>query len=82
MPVVGKPVWNMKFPFAKPGADRREAGSTGLRSLFFSGERFGFNGEVLTEPDAAKAVVTNPCSNNSLINVNIKIKRIASDSFK
>lgn len=80
--MVGKPVWNMKLLFARSGADRLDAGRTGLSALFFPGESFGFNEEVLMEPEAANAVLTNPCSNNSLISVNIKIKRIASDSFK
>jgi hypothetical protein len=53
-----------------------------LSALFFPGEFFEFNGEVLTEPDAARAVATNPGPNDLPININIKIKRIASDSFK
>jgi hypothetical protein len=78
----------MKFPFARSGADRLDAvdgsdgGSTGRRAAIFPDERPGPGGLVFAGLDSASAVVTNPCPNDSPINVNIKIKRIASDSFK
>jgi len=84
MPVVGKPVWNMKLLFARSGADRLDAvegldgGGTGRSAAGLPGSR----DLVFTGSESARAVATKPCPNVPPINMNIKIKRIARDSFK
>ncbi len=58
-----------------------EEGRTGRSAATFPGERLGSRSPLSAGPEAARAVTTEPCQNHPPISINIKIKRIASDSF-
>jgi hypothetical protein len=85
---VGKPVWNRKLPLATSRADGGdsvtglEEGRTGRIAAIFSAEFLVYSGPVFAGSEAARAVTSKLCKNHPLISINIKIKRIARDSFK